>query len=71
MKNISFGNWITIALILGNILFTAGVIARDVEDVQESADTALAMAYNNDKRIAVIIEGFENLEKLIIKTNGN
>ena len=69
MKNISFGNWITIALILGNILFTAGIVARDVEDAQKSANTALVMAYDNDKHIAVmetrITQGFANLEKLI------
>ena len=73
MKNISTGNWITILIVLANIIFMVGIMSRDVLNAQESANTALEMAYNNDKKIAVIEtkieQGFENLEHLI--KNGN
>ena len=73
MKNISTGNWITILIVLANIIFMVGIMSRDVLNAQESANTALEMAYNNDKQIAVIEtkieQGFENLEHLI--KNGN
>ena len=73
MKNISTGNWITILIVLANIIFMVGIMSRDVLNAQESANTALEMAYNNDKQIAVIEtkieQGFENLENLI--KNGN
>ena len=74
MKNISTGNWITILIVLGNFIWMIGIMSKDVLNAQESADTALIMAYDNDKKIAVmeatIEQGFSNLEKLIIKTNG-
>ena len=74
MKNVSAGNWITISIVTANIIFMVGIMSRDVLNAQESADTALIMAYDNDKKIAVmeatIEQGFSNLEKLIIKTNG-
>ena len=73
MKNVSTGNWITILIVLGNFIFMIAVMSKDVLSAQESADTALEMAYNNDKQIAVIEakieQGFENLEHLI--KNGN
>ena len=73
MKNVSTGNWITIFIVLANIVFMVGVMSKDVLNAQESANTALEMAYNNDKKIAVIEtkieQGFENLEHLI--KNGN
>ena len=73
MKNVSTGNWITILIVLANIIFMVGVMSKDVLNAQESANTALEMAYNNDKQIAVmenkIEQGFENLENLI--KNGN
>jgi hypothetical protein len=73
MKNISTGNWITIFIVLANIIFMVGVMSKDVLNAQESANTALGMAYNNDKKIAVmeakIEQGFENIEQLI--KNGN
>ena len=73
MKNVSTGNWITIFIVLANIIFMIGIMSRDVLSAQESANTALEMAYNNDKKIAVIEtkieQGFENLEHLI--KNGN
>ena len=73
MKNVSTGNWITIFIVLANIVFMVGVMSKDVLNAQESANTALEMAYNNDKQIAVIEskieQGFENLENLI--KNGN
>ena len=73
MKNVSTGNWITILIVLANIIFMVGVMSKDVLNAQESANTALEMAYNNDKQIAVmenkIEQGFENLEHLI--KNGN
>jgi len=73
MKNVSTGNWITILIVLGNIVFMVGIMFKDVVNAQESANTALEMAYNNDKQIAVIEtkieQGFENLEHLI--KNGN
>jgi len=73
MKNISTGNWITISIVLINIIFMVGVMSRNVLNAQESADTALDMAYSNDKKIAVIEtkieQGFSNIEKLI--RNGN
>ena len=74
MKNISTGNWVTIFIVLGNFIWMIGIMSKDVLNAQESANTALGMAYNNDKQIAVmearITQGFENLEKLIIKRNG-
>ena len=73
MKNVSTGNWITIFVVIVNMVFFGGVMFKDVLNAQESADTALEMAYGNDKKIAVIetkIEhGFSNIEKLI--RNGN
>ena len=73
MKNVSTGNWITILIVLGNFIFMIAVMSKDVLSAQESANTALEMAYNNDKQIAVIEtkieQGFENLEHLI--KNGN
>ena len=69
MKNVSTGNWITIFIVLANIIFMVGVMSKDVLNAQESANTALDMAYSNDKKIAVIEskieQGFENLENLI------
>ena len=69
MKNVSTGNWITIFIVLANIIFMVGVMSKDVLNAQESANTALGMAYNNDKKIAVmeakIEQGFENIEQLI------
>jgi len=69
MKNVSTGNWITISIVLINIIFMVGVMSKSVLNAQESADTALEMAYNNDKKIAVIEtkieQGFSNIEKLI------
>jgi len=73
MKNVSTGNWITILIVLGNFIFMIAVMSKDVLNAQETAHTALEMAYNNDKQIAVIEtkieQGFENLEHLI--KNGN
>ena len=70
MKNISIGNWITIFVVIVNMVFFGGIMFKDVVNAQESADTALEMAYNNDKQIAVIEtkieQGFENLENLIL-----
>ena len=47
------------------------IMSRDVLNAQESANTALTMAYDNDKKIAVIEakieQGFENIGNLIIK----
>ena len=69
MKNVSTGNWITIFIVLANIIFMVGVMSKDVLNAQESADTALDMAYSNDKKIAVIEnkieQGFSNIENLI------
>ena len=69
MKSISIGNWITILIVLGNFVFMTGIMSKDVLNAQESANTALKMAHNNDKKIAVmeskIEQGFENLENLI------
>ena len=74
MKNISTGNWVTIAIVSANIIFMVAFMSKDVLNAQESASTALTMAHRNDKKIAVIEtkieQGFSNLEKLIIKTNG-
>ena len=69
MKNISTGNWVTIAIVSANIIFMVAFMSKDVLNAQESANTALEMAYSNDKKIAVmetkIEQGFSNLEKLI------
>jgi len=69
MKNISTGNWITIGVVLANIIFMVGIMSKDVLNAQETASTALKMAHNNDKEIAVmetkIEQGFENIENLI------
>tara|TARA_Y100000310_G_scaffold182159_1_gene182221 strand:- start:361 stop:588 length:228 start_codon:yes stop_codon:yes gene_type:complete len=74
MKNISTGNWVTIIIVSANIIFMVAFMSKDVLNAQESASTALTMAHRNDKKIAVIEtkieQGFSNLEKLIIKTNG-
>ena len=73
MKKISIGNWITISIVTANIIFMVAIMSRDVLNAQESANTALTMAYDNDKKIAVIEakieQGFENLGNLI--RNGN
>ena len=69
MKNISTGNWVTIAIVSANIIFMVAFMSKDVLNAQESANTALTMAYDNDKKIAVveskIEQGFKNLETLI------
>ena len=69
MKNVSTGNWITILVLLGNMIFVGGVMFKDVLNAQETANTALEMAYTNDKEIAVIEnkieQGFANIENLI------
>mgnify|MGYP003155052569 CR=1 FL=1 len=69
MKNVSMGNWITIFVVIVNMVFFGGIMFKDVLNAQESANTALEMAYNNDKKIAVvetkIEQGFSNIEKLI------
>ena len=69
MKNISVGNWITIGVVLANFAWMIGIMSKDVLNAQDSANMALGMAYDNDKKIAVIEtkieQGFENLEKLI------
>ena len=69
MKNVSAGNWITISIVTANIIFMVAFMSKDVLNAQESASTALTMAYRNDKKIAVmeatIAQGFENLENLI------
>ena len=81
MKNISTGNWITIAVVAVNVIFMVAVMSKDVEVVKgdvikvtKVANTAREMAYTNERKIAVveskIDQGFANLEKLIIKTNG-
>ena len=74
MKSVSTGNWITIAIVSANIIFMVAFMSKDVLNAQESANTALTMAHRNDKKIAVIEskieQGFTNLERLIIKTNG-
>ena len=68
-KKVSTGNWITIFIVLANIIFMVGVMSKDVLNAQESADTALEMAFGNDKKIAVIEtkieQGFSMLENLI------
>ena len=69
MKNISTGNWVTIFIVLGNFIWMISIMSKDVLNAQESANIALKMAHNNDKKIAVmeskIEQGFENLENLI------
>ena len=69
MKNISTGNWITIFVVIVNMVFFGGIMFKDVLNAQGTANTALEMAYNNDKKIAVIEtkieQGFSNIEKLI------
>ena len=69
MKNVSTGNWITIFVVIANMVFFGGIMFKDVVNAQESANTALDMAYSNDKKIAVIEskieQGFANIENLI------
>ena len=69
MKNVSTGNWITIFVVIANMVFFGGIMFKDVLNAQGTANTALDMAYNNDKKIAVIEtkieQGFSNIEKLI------
>ena len=69
MKNVSTGNWITIFVVIVNMVFFGGIMFKDVVNAQESANTALEMAYGNDKKIAVIDskieQGFANIENLI------
>ena len=69
MKNVSTGNWITIFVVIINMVFFGGIMFKDVVNAQESAITALEMAYSNDKKIAVIEskieQGFANIENLI------
>ena len=74
MKNISTGNWVTIFIVLGNFIWMIGIMSKDVLNAQESANTALTMAYDNDKKIAVIVakmdQGFSSITELIKKNNG-
>ena len=69
MKNVSTGNWITIFVVIINMVFFGVIMFKDVVNAQESANTALEMAYSNDKKIAVIEskieQGFANIENLI------
>ena len=69
MQNVSTGNWITIFVVIVNMVFFGGIMFKDVVNAQESANTALEMAYGNDKKIAVIEskieQGFANIENLI------
>ena len=69
MKNVSTGNWITIVIVSANIIFSVGIMSKNILTAQESANSALEMAYDNDKKIAVmeskIEQGFDNLEHLI------
>ena len=69
MKNVSTGNWITIVIVIVNMVFFGGIMFKDVLNAQGTANTALDMAYSNDKKIAVIEtkieQGFSNIEKLI------
>ena len=69
MKNVSTGNWITIFVVIVNMVFFGGIMFKDVVNAQESANTALEIAYGNDKKIAVIEskieQGFANIENLI------
>ena len=76
MKNISIGNWITIAVVAANVIFMVAVMSKDVENVKEDvikvgrvANTAKEMAYDNKQEVAVvkatIEQGFSNIEKLI------
>ena len=69
MKNVSTGNWITIFVVIVNMVFFGGIMFKDVVNAQESANTALDMAHSNDKKIAVIEtkieQGFANIENLI------
>ena len=69
MKNVSTGNWITIFVVIVNMVFFGGIMFKDVVNAQESANTALEMAYGNDKKIAVIEskieQGFATIENLI------
>ena len=76
MKNISIGNWITIALVLANGIFIGASLSKDVENVQEEvikvgrvANTAKEMAYDNKQEVAVvkatIEQGFRQIETLI------
>ena len=69
MKNVSTGNWITIVIVSANIIFMVAFMSKDVLNAQETAYTALEMAYHNDKQIAVIEnkieQGFANIENLI------
>ena len=69
MKNVSTGNWITIFVVIANMVFFGGIMFKDVLNAQDTANTALDMAYNNDKQIAVIVttieQGFKNQKYLI------
>ena len=70
MKKISMGNWITIFIVLGNFVWMIGIMSKDVANVQETANTALKMAHYNDKQIVVMINGLNNIEKILIR-NGH
>ena len=69
MKNVSTGNWITIVIVSANIIFSVGIMSKNILTAQESANSALEMAYDNDEKIAVmesrITQGFESLESVI------
>ena len=76
MKNISIGNWITIAVVAANVIFMVAIMSKDVENVKGEvikvgrvANTAKEMAYENKQEVAVvkatIEQGFSNIEKLI------
>ena len=76
MKNISIGNWITIAVVAANVIFMVAIMSKDVENVKGEvikvgrvSNTAKEMAFDNKLEIAVvkatIEQGFSNIEKLI------
>ena len=67
MKKISMGNWITIFIVLGNFVWMIGIMSKDVLNAQDSANTALDMAYDNDKKIAVIVANVQETANTALK----
>ena len=68
-KKFSFGNLITILVIVANVIWSASVITNKTKINSDDSELALKMARSNEIKIAVIEtkidQGFKRLEQKI------
>ena len=68
-KKFSFGNLITILVIVANVIWSASVITNKTKINSDGSELALKMARSNEIKIAVIEtkieQGFKRLEQKI------